>query len=228
MHINLARLKKGGETFEIDVDPDLAIKFKKGVSGIDVRDVLKAEHIFKDAQKGLIASEARLEELFGTDDIIDIASTIIREGEIQLTSEYRNELREQKKRRIIAIIHQNGIDPRTKLPHPVQRIELAMVEAKVRIDEHKRAEDQIQDVVDSMRSILPITFAMKQIWMKISLQYAHKSQGVIRSMGTIIKENWGTDGSWDAIIEIPGGMQEEFFDKLNSVTKGTADTKMIN
>src|SRR3989344_3837923 len=169
VHINLARLKKGGETFEIDVDPDLAIKFKKGVPGIDVRDVLKAEHVFKDAQKGLIASEARLEELFGTDDIMEIASAIIREGEIQLTSEYRNELREQKKRRIIAIIHQNGIDPRTKLPHPVQRIELAMVEAKVRIDEHKRAEDQIQDVVDSMRSILPITFAMKQIWMKISL-----------------------------------------------------------
>ncbi|HLD33410.1 MAG TPA: ribosome assembly factor SBDS [Candidatus Nanoarchaeia archaeon] len=228
VHVNLAKLKKNGEMFEVDIDPDLAIKFKKGVPGIDIHDVLKAEHIFRDAQKGMVVSSSLLEEVFKTDDVLAIAAIIIRDGEIQLTSEYRNELREQKKRRIISIIQQNGIDPRTKLPHPGHRIESAIEEARIKIDEHKRAEDQVQDVVDGLRAILPISFVMKQIWMKLSAQFAHKSQGALRSMGKIMKENWGADGSWDAIIEIPGGMQEDFFDKLNSLTKGTAQTKIMN
>ena len=75
---------------------------------------------------------------------------------------------------------------------------------------------------------MTVSFVMKQIWIKISAQYAHKSQGTLRSLGKIIKENWGADGSWDAVIEIPGGMQEEFFDKLNSLTKGSVETKILN
>ena len=41
VHINLARLKKNGEHFEVDVDPDLALRFKQDGS-VDIREVLNA------------------------------------------------------------------------------------------------------------------------------------------------------------------------------------------
>ena len=227
LHLNLARLKKGGDLFEIDVDPDLAIRFKKGDTSVSIHDVLKVEHVFKDTQKGLIASSTLMKALFGTDNVLEVADIILKKGEIQLTSEYRQQLRDAKKRRIIDIIHQNGIDPRTKMPHPMTRIESALDEVKVKIDEYKSAEDQVNDVVEALRKVLPITFSKKEIWLHVPTSYAPKSQGMIRSMGKLLKEEWKNDGSWEATVEIPGGLQEEFFDKLNSMTHGNVQTKII-
>ncbi|HLC20230.1 MAG TPA: ribosome assembly factor SBDS [Candidatus Nanoarchaeia archaeon] len=227
VHLNLARIKKDGEMFEVDVDPDLAIKYKKNPASIDIREVLRVENIFKDAQKGLVASSKRMEEFFGTDETLEVAAYIIKNGEIQVSADYRDQLRETKRRRIISIIHQNGIDPRTKAPHPVQRIEAAIEEAKVRIDENKSAEDQVQHIVDQLRRVLPISFSKKQILMHIPALFVTKSQGIVRSMSTIIKESHNSDGSWDVTVEIPGGMQEEFFDKLNNLTKGMIETRIL-
>lgn len=226
VHINLARLKKGGDIFEVDVDPDLAVRFKRG-EAIDIHDILKAGKVFKDAQKGLVASETRIQELFGTTDSLEVAKAIIKEGEIQLTAEYRAQLREAKKRRIIDIIHHYGTDPRTKTPHPVQRIEAALEEAKVKIDEHKSAEDQVKDVVDGLKRVLPITFAKKEIWVRIPAQFASKTYSTIKAMSTIMREEWKSDGSWEATIEIPGGLEEEFYDKINKATKGNVETKLV-
>ena len=137
---NLAKLKKGGETFEIAIDPDLAIDLKHG-KDVDMRDVLKSEDIFSDAKKGTLASESKMHELFNTSDPLKVAEAIINDGQIQLSSEYREKLREEKKNKIVNIIHRNAIDPKTNLPHPPQRIENAFKEAKVHIDEFKKAEE---------------------------------------------------------------------------------------
>ena len=51
--INLARLKTHGLNFEIVVDPDLAIDFKHG-KDVEIRELLKAEEVFVDANKGLV------------------------------------------------------------------------------------------------------------------------------------------------------------------------------
>ncbi len=226
VHINLARLKKGNEVFEVDVDPDLALRFRKG-EGVDIHEVLKAARVFKDAQKGLAASEGRLKELFKTTDPFEVAEIIIKEGEIQLTAEYRERLREAKRKKIFDIIHRYGVDPRTKAPHPVQRIEAAIEEAKVKIDEHKSAEDQVKDIVDKLRAVLPITFAKKEIWVKVPAQFASRVYGTVKNMSTILREEWRNDGSWEATVEIPGGLEEDFYDKLNKATKGAVETQVV-
>jgi ribosome maturation protein SDO1 len=226
IYLNLARLKKKGQHVEIDVDPDAALKFKAGKE-VTIQEVLRAPKVFTDAQKGLAASDAVLKDLFNTTDPYEVASIIIKEGEIQLTAEYRAQLREAKRRKLIEIIHRNGIDPVTKLPHPVQRIELAMDEAKVRIDEHKRAEDQVKDIVHDLQSVLPISFVKKEIWLSIPAEHAAKTYSLVKSSSTILKEEWQNNGSWEATVEIPGGLQEEFYDKLNKATKGEIETKVV-
>lgn len=224
--MNLARYKYMGENYEIVVDADKAVEYRNG-SNIDLREILMAEKIFNDAHKGLFANEASMKNAFNTTDPLEIAKTILKKGEIQLTAEYRQKLRDEKKNRIIELIHRNGVDPKTNLPHPPQRIENAFLEAKVAIDEHKRAEDQIQDILKKIRLVLPIKFEIREIAVKIPPEYAAKSYSILKNFATIIKDEWQNDGSLVALVEMPAGLQQGFFDALNSATHGNAETKIV-
>lgn len=224
--LNLARLRKGGEIFEIVIDPDKIIEYRKGKID-DVRVVIHSEQIFNDAKKGMLASEHRLVELLGTDDSLQVCKIILDEGEIQFTQEYRQQIREDKLNKITDIICRNAVDPRTHLPHPRTRIENAMSEARIKVDEIKDAEDQVQEIVDKLRSILPIKLAIKEIQVKFPATYAGKAYSSVARYAKIISENWQSDGSWIGIVEIPAGIQNEFFDALNKLTKGEVETKIL-
>ncbi len=224
--MNLARFKFAGETFEIVVNADKAVEFRNGAS-IDLREVLMAERIFSDASKGLAAPEASIKKAFNTIDVKEVATQILKKGEIQLTAEYRQKLRDEKKKRIIEIIHRNGVDPRTNLPHPPLRIENAMAEAKVSVDEHKRAEDQVQDILKKIRVVLPVKFEIREIAVRIPAEYAAKSYSILKSYGSILKDEWQNDGSLISVVEMPAGLQQAFFDALNSATHGNAETKLV-
>ncbi len=233
-HFNIARLKKGGLNFEVVIDPDLAIKYRqqhgKDEKGneIDIREVLKSTHIYSDAQKGMLAPENEMKKLFGTDDELEIAKKILLEGEIQLTAEYRTQLLEEKRKRIAFLISRNGIDPRTKLPHPMERILNAMEEAKVKVDMFKKAEDQVKEVVKKIAVILPIRIESVLLKVKIPAQYSGKAYNIIKSFGSTKKEEWGSNGSLFVELEIPAGLQPEFYDKINKLTHGNNEIEVEN
>jgi len=213
----IAKLKKDGKNFEILVDCELAIKYKHG-KDIPMREILAVENIFKDARKGEVAPE--LEETFGTKDVEEIAKKIIKEGEIQLTSEYRKKLVEEKKRQIIGMISMNAMDPKTRLPIPATRIELAMEQAKINIDPFKSAEVQMKEVVEKLRPILPISFENKKYNILIPAQHASACYGILKKYGKITKEEWTSTGALRAKVEMPAGLSEEFINKLNKQTHG--------
>lgn len=223
---HIAKLKKGGANFEISINFDEAIKYKQGKA--DIMDVLTVQKIFSDVKKGLVASETQMKQLFGTSEPLEVAKIIIENGELPLTADYKAKLREEKRKQIINLIHMNAVDPKTHLPHPPQRIENALVEAKVHIDDFKSAQDQLEEVVKQIRHILPIRFEIKEIAVKIPPQYAAKSYSVIKSFGKMLKDDWQNDGSLVAVIEIPGGLENDFYDKLNALCHGTVESKVIN
>ncbi len=224
--LNLARLKKGGKTFEIDVNSELALAFKGG-SSIDIKDVLKVEKVFYDAKKGLEASPTEMQQLFNTSDPLEVAKIIIKEGEVQLTAEYRAKLKEIKKKQIINMIHRNAVDPKTHAPHPPQRIENAIEEAKYHIDEYQSVQKQVEEVLKKIRPILPIKFEMKEIAVKIPADYAAKSYSTVKNFGKLLKEDWQSDGSWVVVIEIPGGLENDFYDAINKVCHGNIESKVL-
>ena len=96
----LARYSHAGKTFEIYVDSEKALALRDG-KDISIHEVLAVEEIYKDARKGDRVSEGALQEVFGTTDVLEIAKQIIKKGEIQLTTEQRKKLVEEKKREII-------------------------------------------------------------------------------------------------------------------------------
>ncbi len=222
----IARLKKGEEHFEILVDPYAAADLIDGKE-IDIIQNLAIDAIFKDSKNGKHATEESLKDKFGTDDIAEIAKQIILSGTIQLTTEQRNKMQENKKNRIIETIARNAMDPQTKAPHPRKRIELAMEEAKVHIDPFKPVSEQVKTIIDVLRPLMPISMDHVRISVKIPAEHIGKAYGVVRNYGTLEREDWQSDGSWIGIIKLPAGMQTDFYDKLNDVTKGNISTKIL-
>lgn len=222
----IARLHKGEDHFEILVDPHAAEKLIEG-KDVDILSSLAIDTIFKDSKKGTHASQESLEKIFGTDDVETIVKEIILKGDIQLTTEQRHEMQEQKRKRIIDIIVKNAMDPKTKMPHPRQRIELAIEEAGIHIDPFKPVDEQVKLVVEALRPVIPISMEQVKISVKISSQYIGKAYGIAHNFGVLEREDWQSDGSWIGVIRIPAGMQTDFYDKLNTVTKGNVETRIL-
>ncbi|MBT3298140.1 ribosome assembly factor SBDS [archaeon] len=225
--LNLARLKKFGQNFEISVDADLALKFKnKEIS--NVSEVMKVEEIFFDAKKVLVASKEELEKVFQTTDTLKIAEIIVTQGEIQLSAEHRSKEREQRKRKLINMIHKMAIDPKTNLPHPVTRIEAALDQGKINLDDHKTVEEQFEKVISKLRPIIPVKIEMRKLLVSVPGKYIGKSNHLVRNNSKILKEDWNIDGSWRVKVEIPAGFQQEFIDLLNAVTHGDVSVDIEN
>ena len=221
-----ARLNSHGLNFEILVDCEKAVELKQGKQ-IPLDEVVVTFDVFKDIKKGLHASENDLQKVFLTQEKNAIMIKIIKEGEIQLTQEYRNKLREEKKRMIINLIHRYSINPTNNLPHPPSRIEAALEEAKVKIDEFKSADEQIKEIISKIKVVLPIRYEIREIQIRIPAKFAGKSYSTLKQYGTILKDNWQDDGSLLATLEIPAGLSTELFDKLNSLTHGEVETKIL-
>ncbi len=224
----IARLDRAGERFEILVDPVLAQKLKEGEEKVELADVMAVDWIFKDAHKGDRAPDEILQKAFGTTDRSEIALSIIQKGDIQLTVEQRRKMLEEKRKQVVAILTRNCINPVTKSPHPPARIELAMEEAKANVDPFRSAESQVQDILKLLRPIIPIRMEMTPIAVKVSGTMYGKLIGDIRGFGKILKEDWNRSGEWICLVEIPAGLQAEFFDMLNSRTHGQVETKILN
>lgn len=222
----IARWKKGDEHFEVLVDPYAAADLIDG-KDIDIVKNLAIDAVFEDSKKGEHASEESVQNVFGTTNIEEVAKKIILKGEIQLTTEQRHKMQENKRNRIIDTIVRSAMDPKTKAPHPRQRIELAMDEAGVHVDPFKPVKEQVKTTIDALQSLIPLSLANIRISVKIPSSFIGKSYGVVRNFGTLEQEDWQSDGSWIGIIRLPAGLQTDFYDKLNDVTKGNVSTKIL-
>ncbi|HPR40978.1 MAG TPA: ribosome assembly factor SBDS [Candidatus Methanofastidiosa archaeon] len=221
----IARLKSHGEKFEVLVDPVKARKIKQGD---DETEFLASNYIYKDVGSAEKVPSEDLEKIFGTDSIEEIAIRIIRKGDLQLTAEQRKEIFEEKKRKIISHISKNAVDPKTGYPHPSSRVEAAMEKANIHIDLFKSTEKQIDEIVKKIRVHLPLRFEKRTMAIKIPSNYTGKAYGVLSNYGQLLKEEWGNDGTLYVKMEIPAGMQPEFFEKLNAITKGDVEVKIID
>ncbi|KUO39437.1 MAG: RNA-associated protein [Hadesarchaea archaeon DG-33-1] len=222
----IARLSSHGTNFEVLVDPELALALKSGQS-VDIKNVLAIDKIFKDSKKGDKASEEMVQKAFGTTDVLKTAEQIIRRGEIQITTEQRRKMCDEKLKQIVTLISRRSINPQTGLPHPPARIESAMEKARVHVEVFKSAEEQLPPIVKELRPILPLKFETRRIAIKIPTTYVGKASMVVKGFAAVKKEQWLNDGSWVVVVEIPAGLQAEFFDKLNELTRGEAQTKVL-
>jgi len=222
----IARYTSHGENFEILVDPDKTSDIRSGDRDM-IMDSVVIDTVFTDARKGLRASEETLKDIFGTDNFFEIAKKIVMEGEIHLTTEQRRAMMSERKKQIVAIISREGINPQTNTPHPPSRIELAMEEAKVKIDPFREASRQVKDIVRSISLVIPIKFEKMKIAIRINASFVGKVYGDILHFGKLLKEEYNDKGIWIGVVEFPAGLKNEFFDRLNEKLHGNMETKIL-
>ena len=221
----IARYKHGKRNFEALVDPEKADLIRSGAE-VGIGDALVVEEIFEDASKGEKATESNLMTVFSTTDVQEIAKRIIKEGEVQLTAEQRRKKVEEKKRMVIDQISRISINPQTNTPHPPQRIEIAMKEAKVHIDPFKPVDELVSATVKAIRPIIPIKIEEVQIAIKIPAAYSGRVYEIKKNY-EVTKEEWEGDGSFVALLRVPAGMRDELFSFLNGITKGEVQTRIV-
>ena len=222
----IARITQDGEHFEILTKPEPALEYKLGKT-IPISQILVTETIFTDAGKGSKASEEKLQQVFKTTDSLKIAEIIIKKGDLQLTTDQRKQLVEDKRKQIISFISRECIDPKTNLPHPPIRIEQAMKEIHFSIDPHKTTEEQSKDIIKLLRPIIPLKMEKITVDIHVPPEHASKVYGTVKGYGTLKRDQWQTDGSWSAVLEMSAGMYGPFLDKVGKVTKGNIEAKMV-
>lgn len=220
------RLTIDGEHYEILVNPDAALSYKQG-RNVEPSSVIVADEVYSEASKGLRANGEKLKLHFGTDDHAKAALEVLRRGELNLTQDQRKRLTEEKRKAVIAIISKNFVDPKTMLPHPPVRVEQAMQEARVTIDPFQEANEQTKEVIEKLRSIIPLRSEKVKLQVRVSAQYSGQTIGILKNFGEIKKEDWGADGTLSAIVEIPAGGQPGLLDRLGSTTKGAAQVTVV-
>ncbi len=222
----IARITHDGDHFEILTKPERALSYRLGKTS-SVSEVLVSDTIFTDAGKGLKASEEKLQQVFGTTDSLKIAEVILKKGTLQLTTEQRKQLVEEKRRQIVSFISRECIDPKTNLPHPPLRIEQAMKQIRLSIDPSKGVEEQTKEIIKLLRPIIPLKMEKISVAVHIPPEHASKVYGTVKGFGTIKRDQWQADGSWSAIVEMSAGLYGPFLDKLGKMTRGNLEAKMV-
>lgn len=216
-----ARIKKAGNRFEILVDLDLAMQVRKGDA-----DAIEPEgdKIFKDVKKGDIASPSDLEHAFGTTDPNEIAKVIVKDGEVQTTQDYRSAEQEAKYKQVVDFLATNAIDPQTKNAISQERLKSALKDAHVNI-KNIPVENQVKEIVEALTKIIPIKLETKRVKVTIPAMHTGRAYGAIAQYKE--KEDWLNDGSLEVVVCVPAGLIMDFYDKLNSVTQGSALTEEL-
>ena len=222
----IARITHDGEHFEILTKPEPALDYKLGKT-VPISQVLVTETIFTDAGKGSKASEEKLKDIFGTTDPLKIAEAILKKGTLQLTTDQRKQMVEDKRKQIISFISRECIDPKTNLPHPPLRIEQAMKQIHFSIEPSKGVEEQAKDIIKLLRPIIPLKMEKILVEVHVPPEHASKVYGTVKGFGTLKRDQWQADGSWSATVEMSAGSYGPFLDKLGKMTRGNIEAKLV-
>lgn len=216
-----ARIKIKSKTYEIKVDLEEALKVKAGAG--DILAALESPHLYYAINKGTLVSTSDLQAAFGTTDIYEIAKKIIKNGEIQKTQEFRDSERENKIKRVLTLILKNAVDQYGR-PFTEERLKMAIQQVHFNFDS-RAPEQQMIDLVHKLKEIIPIKIETKKIKLTIPARFTGSAYGLLKDYKE--SEDWLTNGDLEAVLNIPPGILIDFYEKLNSITHGAAQSEEI-
>jgi ribosome maturation protein SDO1 len=171
------------------------------------------------------AGSAELEQAFGTSEFEKVVEQIVKKGIIEVSQEFRDEALEARRKQVVDFLVRNAIDGQTGRPFTPDTLQNALKDAGVKI-ENKNVENQITRIVDSLKQVIPIKIETKKLKVIVPAMHTGKAYGLLTEYKE--KEEWLSNGDLQITLNIPVGIQMEFYDKLNSVTHGSAITEEIN
>jgi ribosome maturation protein SDO1 len=216
-----ARIKVKGKQFEISVDLDEALKVKAGKGNVSA--ALNMPSIYTDLKKGFTASKPELNAAFDTEDVYAIAEIIMKKGEIQKNQEFRDAEREKKIKQVIDLVLRNAVDQHGR-PYTEERIRKAINEVHFNFD-NRPAEAQMPELITKLSTVIPIKVETKKIKLTIPARFSAQVYGLLKDYKE--SEEWLANGDLQVIMNIPSGLQIDFYDKLNAITRGAVVSQEV-
>lgn len=213
----VVKKKVGNTTFEILVNPNTVTKYREGKLGVDK--TLFSDSVYKNASTGDVPNASELQSAFGTEVERDVVQNILDTGDYQLSAAERKEKVEKKRKEMINYIQQYYVDPKSKTPHPVKRIELALEKIKFTIDLHKPAEQQVQDIYSKLVLQIPLKRCEVRATLQIPHQFLGKAHGPVHQWCKVISEKYDANGTIMEVSMIPGDY-DKLLSALNNICKG--------
>jgi len=218
-----ARVTRNGKHFEILVDLEEAMKFKKDQSSSSIGQIVQTNAIFHNLKSGEHASLEELEKAFGTSEHDSVAKKIILGGDVVQTTESKRGEQEKKYKQVVDFLSKNAVSPGGR-PYTPDRIMKSLEEANVNI-KNKPIDSQISEIMDQLSKVLPIKIEIKKIKLTIPAIHIGKAYGIVKEYTK--SENWKSNGDLEVIIEMPQALIFDFYDKLNSTTHGSVISEEI-
>ena len=162
-------------------------------------------------------------DAFGTKDVYEIAKKIITSGEVQKTQEFRDAAREAQVKQLVELIVRNAVDQNGR-PYTADRITRALSEAHYNID-NRAPDQQLHQAIEAIKKIIPIKVDTKRIKIIVPARFTGQVYGILKDMKE--SEQWLGNGDLEVILNLPAGMQLDFYDKLNGITHGAARSEDI-
>ena len=212
----VARIDRHGQRFEILVDPEGVQCWKDDSKDIEILSLLAVEEVWASAREAERVSEEDLEKAFESTELAIIVEHILTKGTIQLTTQQRRAIVEQKRKRLITAIIEAAVDPKTGFPHPATRVDQALEEAKYLIDPFKSDNALYQEAVKVLRPMIPLSFEECKMAIKVPHHAYGSASRLLR--GITQQEEWTPDGSWVAVIEIPRARREAILGRLAKIS----------
>jgi len=137
---------------------------------------------------------------------------------MQLSTEERKDMVEQKRNEIINYFHKYYLDPKTKKPHPVTRIESALSQIKVRIDPDIPVDKQVLEISKKLIEVIPIKRSEMEATIAVPHQWIGQVQGIIKKYCTITSDKYTDVGCEYGVAFVPGDY-DIINNELKSATK---------
>lgn len=216
-----ARIKKGGKGFEVLVDLDEALKFRKGEG--DFNSAVLGDAVFHNLKSGERASVNDLEVNFGTSDFVAIAGKIIKDGEVVRTTESIKSEVDARYKQVVDFLVRNAVSPEGR-PYTPDRIMKALIEAHVNV-KNKPVEAQVSEILEQLSKVLAVKIEMKKARLLVPAVHTGKAYGLVKEF--MIQEDWKNNGDLEVVVEMPAGLIFDFYDKINSATSGSVMSEEI-
>ncbi|PSG99067.1 MAG: ribosome assembly factor SBDS [Nanohaloarchaea archaeon SW_7_43_1] len=217
---------RGNKQFEILVEPDLAKESKLEGKEHEIQRMLFVQEIFTDAGEGERASTEEIDKEFGTKQIMEAAEEIFEKGDMQLTTEQKAEMREEKWKQLISMISRRVQNPKTGNPHPPDRVENGLEETGFNINWDSDLEEEFEDAIDELRPIIPVSLDKKTVAIRIPNDQAGKAYDKLQQAAEIEEEQWGNE-YFTARVTLPAGVLSELIDELQDMTSGKTEMKEV-
>ncbi|MFQ5531315.1 MAG: SBDS family ribosome assembly factor, partial [Candidatus Nanoarchaeia archaeon] len=86
-------------------------------------------------------------------------------------------------------------------------------------------ESQITEILESLSKVIPIKIETKKVKITVPAMHTGKVYGIVNQYKE--SENWLSNGDLEVIVNVPAGAIMDFYDKLNSLTHGSALTEEL-